>query len=390
MMKTMVVMKTWCRSLMFAGLVLCIVMGVGGCTERDPDEGVALRRVPVMRAQSALTRAIRQDRTAIVTSLQRTLRWYDSHASQNRYPWDSPSITHTQAQGSVARLLALLESNDDPRRTVLRILHEFDLFESTGRDNDHSVLFTAYYAPEYRASRTRSDVYRYPIYATPAPLRQDASLVWRTRTEIEDQDLLAGTELMWLASVMDVYFLHINGSARLRLPDGSTVHVGVSITNNRPYTSIGRLLIDGGHAPGAGMSMQTIRAIHERDPATVEALIRQNDRYVFFHEIPAHAWPRSAIGVALEGHASVATDRSLFPAGMPMLVSTNRPVAAIGARYDRLMVDQDTGGAIKSPGRADLFFGVGDAAGEMAGRFMAEGRMWYLVHKADAELMGRR
>lgn len=366
-------------------VLMLVVSGslLTGCSDRDADDR-ALAEVPVMRVQPALVRALRHDRAAIVESLERTQRWFDSSRSRQSYPWSSPAISHDRARRSVKRMLTLVQEEPDPRMAAFRIVTEFQAYEATGAAQDHTVLFTAYYAPEYRASRTPSPAYPYPIYATPPALRNDRNLQWRTRTEIEDGALLQGTEIAWLTDTMDVYLLHVNGSARLRLPDGSAMHVGVSVTNNLPYTSLGRLLIDANLAPSQGMSMQTIRALHRRFPTEVEQLMRPNDRYVFFHEIPAERWPRSAIGVPLTGHASIAADRSLFPPAMPVLVSTNARVPAIGARYDRLMVDQDTGGAIKTPGRADLFFGVGDKAGEAAGRFMAEGRMWYFVIRSDA------
>lgn len=250
-------------------------------------------------------------------------------------------------------------------------------------------LFTAYYEPELRGSRTRHGRYTVPLYARPADLvmRPDGSVGRMTAGRFEPYPSRAEIDagavqppppvLLWLDDPVDAYVLHVQGSGRVVLAEGGSTRVGVAATNGRPYVSIGRLLVQRGQLTVEGASMQSIRAWLRANPAAGRALIAENPRYVFFRETGA-AGAIGAQGVPLTAGRSLAVDPAFVPLGAPVWLDTAWP-----GRPDRplrrLMVAQDTGGGIKGPVRGDLFWGTGEAALDEAGRMHQPGRYYVLV-----------
>jgi membrane-bound lytic murein transglycosylase A len=304
------------------------------------------------------------DHDQLLESIDRTLAWLDGGGG------DSADI-----RASLEALRLAWVESATPSSFAEAMLDACP--SRTDRDDVH---FTAYFAPEYPARRQQVAGFEHPLHAIPRELEPDnpARTTWHTRREIARQGLLADRAIAWLPDALSAYLVEVNGSARLDLGNGTFMHVGHVATNERPYTSLGRLLIDRGLADEASMSMATIRRLFEADPAAVSALMLENDRTVFFEELDAAAWPRSSLGIALTTHASIATDHAQYPPGVPVLVETTLPD---GERYVRIMINQDTGGAIRGPSRADLFFGVGPGAGDLAGRMNTSGRV--LVLRAD-------
>ena len=179
-------------------------------------------------------------------------------------------------------------------------------------------------------------------------------------------------------SAADAFFLHIQGSGRIRLPDGSIMRVGYAGTNGHPYTAIGRELIARGAVPREKMSMQAIRGWLTANPADGARLMRTNKSYVFFRELTGDG-PLGAQGVALTPERSLAVDRRLLPLGLPVWLDTAEPD---GTPFRRLMVAQDTGGAIRGAVRADVFWGPGARAADRAGKMKSPGRYWFLIPRA--------
>jgi membrane-bound lytic murein transglycosylase A len=258
-------------------------------------------------------------------------------------------------------------------------------------------LITGYYEPELRGARKRTKRFNVPLHLRPGDLvsvnlgRFDKNLKgkriagrvvkgslvpYHDRARIE-RGALRGSklELVWVDSAADAFFLHIQGSGRIRLRDGSIMRVGYAGTNGHPYTAIGRELIRRGEVSRKKMSMQAIRTWLAAHPAKGAALMRTNKSYVFFRRLTGPG-PLGAQGVALTSERSLAVDRRLLPLGLPVWLETKRPD---GAPFRRLMVAQDTGGAIRGAVRADVFWGPGAGAADMAGRMKSDGRYWFLV-----------
>jgi membrane-bound lytic murein transglycosylase A len=274
-------------------------------------------------------------------------------------------------------------------------------------DGSVDGLVTGYYEPLLRGSRRKEGPYRYPLYAAPEDLlivdlaeinpelkhlrlrgRLDGRRVvpYYPRAEIErGLPALAGKELLWVDDAVDLFFLQIQGSGRVRLATGELVRVAYADQNGQPYKSIGRVLVEQGELKLEQASMQGIKAWGAANPARLEALLNQNPSYVFFRELPAAdsgqgsgaSGPVGALGVALTPERSIAVDPRHIPLGAPVFLATTWPASALPLA--RLVLAQDIGGAIRGAVRADYFWGFGEAASAQAGRMRQSARMWVLL-----------
>lgn len=276
----------------------------------------------------------------------------------------------------------------------------FQPYQVQNEDGSSTGLMTGYYGPELAGSRTPSATYRYPLYRQPEDLliidldevypelgqyRLRGRVVgnrvvpYFERSQIDDgRNPLAGEELLWVADPVELFFLHIQGSGRVRLPDGDKVMVNYANQNGHPYRSIGKLLLERKAMTRDQMSMQNIMRWVEANPEAGRQLLDENPSYVFFRELSDEfKTPPGALGVPLTARRSLAVDPRTIPLGAPVFISTNFPGSDELLR--QLMVAQDTGGAIKGQVRADFFWGMGNDAGQIAGRMKQEGRLWVLL-----------
>ncbi len=266
-------------------------------------------------------------------------------------------------------------------------------------------LVTGYYEPELAGSRERNGRFQVPVYGRPddivqvkpdllRALHNDGRSVMRrdgeqlvpyyTRAEIESGALEGrGLELLYLDDPIELFFMQIQGSGRVRLTDGSWVRLGYAAKNGHSYTSIGRLLAERGEKPPQGLTMEGLKSWLRADPARGRALMHENKSYVFFHELPeaeAGQGPVGAQGVPLTPGRSLAVDASYHALGTPIFVMAP-DLAAGGAPFRRLMIAQDVGSAIRGPQRGDIFFGTGEEAGRIAGTTKEAGRFFILLPK---------
>jgi membrane-bound lytic murein transglycosylase A len=263
-------------------------------------------------------------------------------------------------------------------------------------------LFTGYYEAQALGSRHRRGRYQHPVYGRPKDLLRKAGehdappsygrmseskfVPYHTRAEIETGALEGKADvLLWLDCPIDLFFIHIQGSGRIALDDGSEVRVAYIAKNGRPYTSIGAELIVAGLVARDKMSMQSLRQWLAEDETRARALMRRNTSYVFFRElkdVPAESGPPGAQEVGLEALVSLAVDRRVWPLGMPIWIDTTVPrMMSSPAKFRRLMVAQDTGSAIRGASRGDIFFGAGQDAAYSAGYMKAPGELVVLLPK---------
>jgi membrane-bound lytic murein transglycosylase A len=277
---------------------------------------------------------------------------------------------------------------------------EFVPHQVVNPDGSVEGRVTGYYEPRLRGSRQPSSTYRFALYGPPDDLltvdlgelypelktlrlrgRLDGRRVvpYYARSDIEaGRAAVSGRELLYTDDAVDLFFLQIQGSGQVLLDTGGIVRVSYADQNGHPYHSIGRLLVERGELTLDQASMQGIKAWGERNPGRLAALLQENPSYVFFRELPATAdGPPGALGVPLTAGRSVAVDPRAVPLGAPVFLSTTWPDA--GQPLQRLMVAQDTGGAIKGAVRADFFWGSGEEAGVLAGRMRQIGKMWVLL-----------
>ena len=244
-------------------------------------------------------------------------------------------------------------------------------------DNSNpAARFTGYFEPEVAGSLFRDATHTVPVYRRPAdPVARD-----KTRAQI-DQGALSGHGLAiaWLASPVDLFFLQLQGSGRIRLRSGQIIRLGYAGRNGQPYVPLGRVLVQQGDLAANAVSMQSIRAWLTAHPEQAGTMMEQNPDYVFFrleNDLLPDQGPIGALGVALQPLRSVAIDRKYLPLAAPVWVDTTIPD---GRRLQRLMLAQDLGTDIDGPARADIFFGWGDAAASLAGMMHASGSLAVLL-----------
>lgn len=267
-------------------------------------------------------------------------------------------------------LCSLARETDDPKSF-------FELFfRPTLIEDGEPGLFTGYFEPELRGSRRPYPGYDFPIYAVPEDL--PAGQPWYTRREIEEGALSdRGLELAWLTDPVDLFFLQVQGSGRIRLPDGSLMRVGYGGFNGHSYSSIGNELVSRGIYEPHQVSADVIRSWVGRNPDEGRELLWTNQSYVFFREVsevPPDRGPLGAMNRSITTMRTIAVDPAFVPLGAPVWIESRGEVP-----LNRLMIAQDTGSAIKGAQRADIFFGTGREAGRSAGRVMDPGRMVVLL-----------
>ena len=274
-------------------------------------------------------------------------------------------------------------------------------------DGTTQGLVTGYYEPMLRGSRKRGGVFQTALHRPPADLltielsalypelknfRLRGRVVgnkvvpYFARSELEQQDILADATLLWVDSPIEAFFLQVQGSGRVFLAESNeTVRLAYADQNGHPYRSIGRYLVDRGELTLEQASMQGIQAWAASNPRRLKELLDANPSYVFFKEeviSDPSIGPKGALGVPLTAQRSIAIDPQFTPLGAPVFLSTTRPNSSVPLR--RLMLAQDTGGAIRNPIRADFFWGFGKDAGELAGKMKQPAQMWVLLPTALA------
>ncbi len=274
----------------------------------------------------------------------------------------------------------------------------FRPYRATNEDGGDEGLVTGYYEPLLKGDRVRTARARYPLYAPPDDLvtvdlasvypelknlRLRGRLVgnrlvpYAARGDIEAPGF-AGKAIAWAEDPVDLFFLQVQGSGRIELPDGTHLRVGYADQNGHPYRSIGKLLVERGELALDQASMQGIKDWGAKNPDKLPELLAANPSYVFFRELPdGLAGPLGALGVPLTAGRSIAVDPRFVPLGAPVFLATTEPNSS--QPLNRLVLAQDTGGAIRGGVRADFFWGFGDSAGAAAGRMKQRGRMWVLL-----------
>ncbi|MGH7318647.1 MAG: murein transglycosylase A [Candidatus Rokuibacteriota bacterium] len=381
-----------------------------GCAPRlvAPVVEPAAALVPAGRLDPAMLRDD-GDRGPLRAAIQQSLAWLETQPVDRRLVFGPRTVTVSQQRRGLTRLLAMLADNPTPQALAERLLAGFDVMKSVG-DPDGALLFTGYYEPMIEAAEQPSAEYPVPVFGVPddlieVPLEpfnprfrgervagrlQDRRLVpYWSRGEIEEGRLGARAPVLaWARDPIDVFFMEIQGSGTLRLPDNREMRVGYAASNGRAYRSIGRLLIDEGKIPKERVSLQTLRAWLAAHPEERARVLRHNESYVFFRRLDGP--PLGSLGVPVTPERSIATDARLFPLGALAFIRTDRPARTSDGRVEwtpwhRLVLNQDTGGAIRGPGRVDVFWGRGGEAELAAGMMKQPGELYFLLPRDRPE-----
>lgn len=395
-------MKRWIVS----GLLLSAVVLTGCQTKRAavkpqydrplPPGQLALRKIEDPSKYPDFTGGWR-DLDSLKAAIRNSLNYFAKPSSKQYFPYDQ--IPHAHAVASLEEFLKLLDSGARPEEINGLICAGFDVYESVGCDDQGTVLFTGYYTPIFEGSLVQTERFGSPLYQVPPDLVKgpdgetlgrrghDGGLTpYPSRAEIEDSGMLRGQELIWLSDPFEAYIAHVQGSAKVRLPDGQIVTVGYAATNGHEYASVAQRLVTEGKIASDRISLATMIDYFKQYPDQVQTYVRANPRYVFFQS--SEGTPRGSLNEPVIPWRTIATDKSIFPRGCLAFLSTTLPSVQGGqmsaAPYGGFALDQDTGGAIRAPGRCDIYMGEGDEAGQLAGQTYQEGRLYYLFIRPES------
>jgi len=346
----------------------------------------------------------------LASALSQSLRYLATVPADTvfRYGPDTYSAAH------VIRSLNVFLDKIKEKPSVAALSEFFEsryrVYRSPGKKETGEVLFTGYYEPLLKGSLVRQYQYKYPVYGRPdglitvdlgrfrdkfkgqrlvGRLNENTLVPYYDRAQIDEKNALDGKApiLAWVDDPAALFFLHIQGSGKIYLDNGDFINAYYHATNGHPYRSIGRLLIDEGAILKENMSMQAIRTYLASYPERMQDIFNHNPSYVFF--IARENGPFGYLNVRLTPGRSIATDRRLFPPAALALVQTEKPILdhtgniARWIPFSRFTLNQDTGGAIKGPGRADIFWGNGPYAEITAGHLQHQGTFYFFVLKTD-------
>lgn len=334
------------------------------------------------------------DRAGLEDAIRHSIDYLSKPSSKKYYPYGE--ITHDQALASLQEFLRVLHEAQSPQQLNQTIADRFDVYQSVGCDDAGTVWFTGYYTPIFEGRKQRDATFRYPLYKAPPDLMKDAEgnilgrrtkdggvVKYYTRREIEEGGLLDGTEVAWLKDPFECYVITVQGSAKLRLADGSLYELGYAGNNGHEYTPIARKMIEDGAITKNQLSLQALIAYFHQHPDKVRTYTWLNDRTVFFK--PSSGGPFGSLGEPVTPYRSIATDKTVFPRGCVAFLNTNMWLESGGQMHEEakaaFMCDQDTGGAIRAAGRCDIYMGVGPTAEAVSGRMGAEGGLYYIFVK---------
>ena len=333
-------------------------------------------------------------RQALIKSVEHSLYYLSTPKAAQSYKKQADTkFNLDRVRRSLFRFKELLLTTDSPIALEKAVKAEFDFYQSVGKDQRGRVEFTGYFEPTYTASRVRTAEYRYPLYRMPASLKR--TKYHPTRAQLEGKDglasqknknnILKGHELVWLSDRIEAFLVQVQGSARLKMTDGTTMTVGYGGTTNYPYVSVGGELVKDGVFGEDELTLPRLLDFFAANPKQLDKYIPRNNRFIFFRETDGRP-PTGSLGVPVTGDRSIATDKSIMPPGALALIVAPIPDVEPNGKIDtrvvsRYVLDQDTGSAIKGAGRVDIFLGSGDVAGERAGLLNGSGNLFYLLLK---------
>ena len=348
------------------------------------------------------------DLASLEMAIAKSLSYLDRAAGSGPTRMDDRVVTVTELKESLLALREIFRRDEPLGIKQARIRDGFDVFQSTGTDGQGRVLYTGYFEPLLNGALERTERYRYPVYRVPddavvvnlwrfkekyqfeqevGRLRNGELIPYYSHKEIEGLGALAGRnlEIAWVDDRINLFFLHIQGSGKIRLPNGKLLQIGYALKNGRPFQSVGRYLVETERITPKQLSYQSIKRYLREHPEELSEILWHNESFIFFREVVEG--PVGSLGEILTAGRSIATDPALFPRGGMALIQLRKPIFDLEGNvkawipFSRFVLNQDTGGAIKGPGRVDLFCGSGDDAELVAGSLSERGALFFLVKK---------
>jgi len=345
---------------------------------------------------------------SLLEAIDKSLLFYSRVPAESRYPLGMSGCTAEELKETLLAFQEILKTCESEECRKERIVATFDFYQAAGRDKKGNVLFTGYFEPIMQGSLEKTETYSFPLYQPPEEtvvinlgrfkskyagetltgrISDGEILPHYTREEIDGEGILQGRnlEIAWVADPIELFFLHIQGSGIMELPDGRTVRVGYARSNGHPFRGLAKVLLERGKITEREMSHETVKTYLQNHPEERSELMHQNPSYVFFRimdgaNVGSH-------NVPLTAGRSIATDPRHFPKGSLALIRTRKPVFREEGEgmdwvpFSRFVLNQDTGGAIKGAGRVDLFCGTGTDAERVAGSMKEQGSLYFLLKK---------
>lgn len=393
-------------------LIVMNLLVLSGCTlfkEPAPpvkEPAVAEVRHPLVKLSPSAYPVFTDDMNyeGLDNSIKMSLAYLGRVPKDRAFVFGTDSYSASHMIRSMEYFQKIIQSRPSSESINEMIRKDFIVYRSFGEEASGKVLYTGYYEPIIKGSLKETPEYRCPIYSRPddlvtinlsafSPKYPNDTLIGRyagqsvvpyyDRKTIENREIFKNRALAWVKDPVDVFFLHIQGSGKIVLDNGRVLNVNYHVTNGHPYRSIGKLLIDQGKIPRSEISMQSIRAYLKNNPQDMEDVLNHNPSYVFFKF--EKDGPLGSLNVPLTPGRSIAVDRKIFPQSALMYVKAQKPVVTENGQlskweeFERFALNQDTGGAITGPGRADIFWGNGAYAELAAGHLQHLGDMYFMI-----------
>ncbi len=387
--------------------LIALVCGCAKTIHRPPEEAAVLEKLPVSEYPDFV------DDTHYINladSIQQSLLYLRNKPPGMKFKFGNDLYETSHMVNSLEKFQTFINIKPTADELKKFIKDKYYIYKSTGDNGNGEVLFTGYYEPLLEGNLSKSDTYKHPVFGTPPDLISiDLSLFsakyagekitgkytgktvvpYYERKEIETGGILYGKApvLAWVKDPVDLFFLQIQGSGKIILDNGKIINIHYHTSNGRPYKSIGSLLIEKGIIPRSEMSMQRIRAYLSANPGQIDEILNFNPSYVFFKT--EKEGPLGYLEVRLTPERSIALDRRIFPLAGLAYIETVKPAIDENGnlqewlKSNKFVLNQDTGGAIRGPGRADIFWGNGKYAEIAAGNMQHKGSLYFLVIKPD-------
>jgi membrane-bound lytic murein transglycosylase A len=332
------------------------------------------------------------DKSNLERAIDKSLKFLSAPSSRRFYPSNNPgdTVTHDQVVASLNDIKDMLHRNITPDQFQQEVLNRYDVYTSVGYNGKGDVWFTGYFTPIYQGSRVQTAEYRYPIYSRPTdlvsdPITGEVRGQYPKRRELVQSGRLKGLELLWFKKPMEPFMIQVQGSAQVVLPNGEKLFVGYSGSNGREHKGLGTQLRDEGKIDPKHLSLPAVLAYFDQHPEQLDEYVLRDDRFTFqkiYTAAEVAEWPTGSLNVQVTTDRSIATDKNIFPRASFCFIDVPKP----GPTGDLLpsksfVLDQDAGGGIRAAGRADIYMGIGDAAGHRAGQQFAQGKLYYLFLK---------
>jgi membrane-bound lytic murein transglycosylase A len=340
------------------------------------------------------------DFASLELAIDRSVKYYEGSGRNGVYRMADKLIGAKQMKDSLLAFRKIIKSDASIGEKKTQIRQEFDIYRAAGDDEYGGVLFTGYYEPLLEGSLAPTDKYKYPLYKLPPDLVMKAisqnetkisrmkngeAVPYYTRREIDVEGVLKGKnlELVWVSDPVDLFSLHIQGSGKIKLENGTLLTVGYAQDNGRPFRSITKFMLDSGKISSRDASYQHV-FLRGKEEQEMYDILSYNERYIFFRFVEE---PIGSLGQPVTPDRSIATDPDYFPQGALAFIRLRKPVfdaeGNIRQRvpFSRFVLNQDKGSAIKGPGRVDLFCGFGANAQSTAGTLKEKGELYFLIKK---------